>query len=284
MRQEELASAEFGQRVAASELRLAQAALARLGARLPGAVARARAGARPGASGAAGERRRGAAGHAPAGDRATRTRSRWWWTSSPPMRWSIQPGAPVRIERWGGDSALAGHVHRVEPSAFTRLSALGVEEQRVNVIIDLDGPQRGGRPAGRWLPGRGQHRGMGGRDRLLSRPEPCSARAMAGRPTWPRMAGRGSAWSRRPTQRIRGRGVGRARSGRAGGVVSDGQCRRWGTRVKGGLGARRREMGGAIRRPGAYVLLSRCCTTWTRRALFSRSMCPHRTAGAPVER
>jgi HlyD family secretion protein len=51
----------------------------------------------------------------------------------------ILPGAPVRIERWGGDSVLTGHVHRVEPSAFTRLSALGVEEQRVNVIIDLDG-------------------------------------------------------------------------------------------------------------------------------------------------
>ena len=51
----------------------------------------------------------------------------------------IRPGAPVQIQRWGGDSTLEGHVHRVEPSAFTRLSALGVEEQRVNVIIYLDG-------------------------------------------------------------------------------------------------------------------------------------------------
>ncbi|HET8624995.1 MAG TPA: efflux RND transporter periplasmic adaptor subunit [Gemmatimonadales bacterium] len=50
----------------------------------------------------------------------------------------IAPGDPVRIEQWGGDSALSGHVHRVEPSAFTRVSALGVEEQRVNVIVHLD--------------------------------------------------------------------------------------------------------------------------------------------------
>jgi HlyD family secretion protein len=50
----------------------------------------------------------------------------------------IRPGARVSIDRWGGDSALAGRVRRIEPSAFTQLSALGVEEQRVNVIIDLD--------------------------------------------------------------------------------------------------------------------------------------------------
>ena len=52
----------------------------------------------------------------------------------------IQPGTPVRIERWGGDRALRAHVRTVEPSAFTRVSALGVEEQRVNTIIDLDEP------------------------------------------------------------------------------------------------------------------------------------------------
>lgn len=53
---------------------------------------------------------------------------------------NITPGARVRIEQWGRDSALQAHVRRVEPSAFTRLSALGVEEQRVNVLIDLDDP------------------------------------------------------------------------------------------------------------------------------------------------
>lgn len=51
----------------------------------------------------------------------------------------IRAGAPVEIGQWGGDAILSGRVRRVEPSAFTRLSALGVEEQRVNVIIDPAG-------------------------------------------------------------------------------------------------------------------------------------------------
>jgi len=50
----------------------------------------------------------------------------------------IPTGAPALIERWGGKNPLRGHVRIVEPSAFTKLSALGVEEQRVNVIIDMD--------------------------------------------------------------------------------------------------------------------------------------------------
>lgn len=53
----------------------------------------------------------------------------------------IEPGDAVIIERWGGETPLAGHVRMVEPSAFTRTSALGVEEQRVNVVIDLDSPR-----------------------------------------------------------------------------------------------------------------------------------------------
>lgn len=50
------------------------------------------------------------------------------------------PGTPVRIERWGGATPLHGRVRRVEPSGFTKVSALGVEEQRVNVLIDLVDP------------------------------------------------------------------------------------------------------------------------------------------------
>ncbi len=50
----------------------------------------------------------------------------------------IQPGAPVLIEGWGGDHPLKGRVRRVEPAGFMKVSALGVEEQRVNVLIDFE--------------------------------------------------------------------------------------------------------------------------------------------------
>ena len=49
----------------------------------------------------------------------------------------VRPGALVLVEDWGGDGALRARVRRIEPSAFTKISALGVEEQRVNVIADL---------------------------------------------------------------------------------------------------------------------------------------------------
>lgn len=51
----------------------------------------------------------------------------------------IPPGAAMRIEDWGGEGALHARVRLVEPAAFTRISTLGVEEQRVNVIGDLVG-------------------------------------------------------------------------------------------------------------------------------------------------
>ncbi|MCP4654223.1 MAG: efflux transporter periplasmic adaptor subunit, partial [bacterium] len=55
----------------------------------------------------------------------------------------IRRGNPVLIEQWGGDRPLRGLVRRVEPSGFTKISALGVEEQRVNVVIDFEDPREG---------------------------------------------------------------------------------------------------------------------------------------------
>lgn len=52
----------------------------------------------------------------------------------------MKPGARVGIENWGGEKTLTGRVRLIEPSAFTKISALGVEEQRVNVIIDFVSP------------------------------------------------------------------------------------------------------------------------------------------------
>ena len=52
----------------------------------------------------------------------------------------IRPGAKVFVEHWGGRGELEGTVRLVEPSAFLKVSALGVEEQRVNVIADFTSP------------------------------------------------------------------------------------------------------------------------------------------------
>jgi HlyD family secretion protein len=52
----------------------------------------------------------------------------------------VKPGARATIEQWGGATALEARVRRIEPSGFTKISALGVEEQRVNVILDFVDP------------------------------------------------------------------------------------------------------------------------------------------------
>jgi HlyD family secretion protein len=53
----------------------------------------------------------------------------------------IQPGMRVLFERWGAPEPLEGRVRRVEPVGFTKVSALGVEEQRVLVIADITAPR-----------------------------------------------------------------------------------------------------------------------------------------------
>jgi HlyD family secretion protein len=52
----------------------------------------------------------------------------------------IPAGATMRLVEWGGEGTLTARVRLVEPSGFTKVSALGVEEQRVNVVADLLDP------------------------------------------------------------------------------------------------------------------------------------------------
>ncbi|HEY9722359.1 MAG TPA: efflux transporter periplasmic adaptor subunit, partial [Oscillatoriaceae cyanobacterium] len=52
----------------------------------------------------------------------------------------MRPGMPATITQWGGDGVLTGTVRRIDPGGFTKVSALGVDEQRVDVTIALDAP------------------------------------------------------------------------------------------------------------------------------------------------
>lgn len=52
----------------------------------------------------------------------------------------IKPGQKVIIDDWGGKFPLEGRVHRIEPAAVTKISALGIEEQRSTVVIDIVSP------------------------------------------------------------------------------------------------------------------------------------------------
>jgi HlyD family secretion protein len=61
---------------------------------------------------------------------------------------TIRPGMPARFVHWGGEPPLSARVRRVEPSAFTKISALGVDEQRVSVLLDPEGALDGWRSLG----------------------------------------------------------------------------------------------------------------------------------------
>lgn len=52
----------------------------------------------------------------------------------------VRAGQKAFIENWGGDGSLLARVRRVEPFGFTKISALGIEEQRVNVVLDIASP------------------------------------------------------------------------------------------------------------------------------------------------
>jgi HlyD family secretion protein len=140
MRREELASAEFGVKIAEAELALARAAVRRL---QPGTPAGQQLAVPAPVDGQVLRVLQESEGVVQAGaplleiGDPTALEAVIDVLTTDAVR--IKPGDPVRVEQWGGDSALSGHVHRVEPSAFTRVSALGVEEQRVNVIVHLEG-------------------------------------------------------------------------------------------------------------------------------------------------
>ncbi|WP_372604224.1 efflux RND transporter periplasmic adaptor subunit, partial [Actibacterium sp.] len=52
----------------------------------------------------------------------------------------IARGAPAYVERWGGDGVIDARVRRIDPSAYARVSALGIEEQRVRLLLDILSP------------------------------------------------------------------------------------------------------------------------------------------------
>jgi HlyD family secretion protein len=142
LRHEELASAEFGAKVATEQVRLARSALRADAVR--GAGGRHVDVLAP-ASGLVLRVQQKSAGVVGAGapllEVADLARLEIVVDVATTDAVKLERGTPVSIEGWGKDGALAGKVERIEPSAFTRPSALGVDEQRVNVIVAITEPR-----------------------------------------------------------------------------------------------------------------------------------------------
>lgn len=141
MRSEELSSAVFAAKVAGEEVRVARAALAGEGASRERRIA-----VLAPASGRVLRVLRESEGVVPAGTPLVEVGNPELLElvvdllTTDAVR--VHPGTPLSVQGWGGDRTLAARVRRVEPSAFTKLSALGVDEQRVNVIATLDDSRR----------------------------------------------------------------------------------------------------------------------------------------------
>ncbi|MCR9255246.1 MAG: HlyD family efflux transporter periplasmic adaptor subunit [Alphaproteobacteria bacterium] len=60
----------------------------------------------------------------------------------------VEAGALARIDRWGGEGLLDARVRKIEPTGYTKVSALGIDEQRVDVILDIESPPEAWRELG----------------------------------------------------------------------------------------------------------------------------------------
>ncbi len=142
MRQDELTSAEFASRVAAEQARIARVALGR--ERSGGAVARHIDVLSPISGQVLRVHQKSAGVVAPStpllevGDTSKLEVVVDLLTTDAVQ---VQPGTPVVLRGWGGRETISGRVRRIEPSAFTRPSALGVDEQRVNVVVAFTDPR-----------------------------------------------------------------------------------------------------------------------------------------------
>jgi HlyD family secretion protein len=149
----------------------------------------------------------------------------------------IKPGALVYLEHWGGEKPLKGSVRLVEPSAFLKISALGVEEQRVNVIVDLVDPVESAKRSA-MLSRRSADRRRCQRECIDRSRRRCSGMEASGRSTSFRMARQSCGRSRSGTQRDRCGSSRRTRGERSSGAAPGRPHQRWRSRPTAGTVAK----------------------------------------------